>query len=466
MAKSKKSQISEKKNESTSNQRMQNKQQISSSPPRKRRMASLNAEFFVHYCSSSYKDTLQTKQTNDCENTDKTIKDSTFLSATNSKRKRDSSQPIVKQVISKSPATNNTKQKTNENKRLPIKSENLSPPITKPKRTVPTKKIKDNTESSAIEITHSRPRREASMRATAMIIQTSEIEKSRFYSNKKEDTKIELNEPSEKDKDIAKVSPKLMNNNSTKKKLVQTKAKIIKAPAKNKKSLSNCSKSFSIESSPSSSTKSSEKVVLTEELITEHNKLNGNLGRGNNTFNNTTKMYIMKWASENNYADEQPFEPVVIPIETFGIKILDQPQYLMKTKLDNKKIDTQLTNSQDNSKIELENENLVSHTKRESIEKKLNSNESKFNEKLKIEENLHEKKDIPIDDNKSEKSSTSQSVHLVVDETSILIEQFPITKNCDENELNTVNNKEDDQSAINHSKQKIKIVDSNVNLHN
>jgi len=72
---------------------------------------------------------------------------------------------------------------------------------------------------------------------------------------------------------------------------------------------------------------------LTEDVIKEHNSQNGSLGRGSgSSFTNLTKMYIVKWAMENVLSDERPFEEGQIPIEKFGVKILDQPQYLKNEK--------------------------------------------------------------------------------------------------------------------------------------
>jgi len=72
---------------------------------------------------------------------------------------------------------------------------------------------------------------------------------------------------------------------------------------------------------------------LTEDVIKEHNSQNGSLGRGSgSSFTNLTKMYIVKWTMENVLSDERPFEEGQIPIEKFGVKILDQPQYLKNEK--------------------------------------------------------------------------------------------------------------------------------------
>ena len=75
--------------------------------------------------------------------------------------------------------------------------------------------------------------------------------------------------------------------------------------------------------------------TLTEEMLAEHNRLNGTIGcSGAGTFNNHTKEYICKWATQNTALmtprDEKPFAPGIIPIETYGVKVLDSPQYLVQ----------------------------------------------------------------------------------------------------------------------------------------
>jgi hypothetical protein len=69
-------------------------------------------------------------------------------------------------------------------------------------------------------------------------------------------------------------------------------------------------------------------------MLTEHNRLNGTLGcSGAGSFNNHTKEYISKWAAENTAImlprTDKPFPVGVIPIESFGPMITDQPQYLI-----------------------------------------------------------------------------------------------------------------------------------------
>ena len=76
------------------------------------------------------------------------------------------------------------------------------------------------------------------------------------------------------------------------------------------------------------SSKTSTERSLTEDILAEHNKLNGTLGCGSGGFNNYTREYISKWAQEYKPNDEKPFPPGSIPIESFGVKILNEPQYL------------------------------------------------------------------------------------------------------------------------------------------
>jgi hypothetical protein len=74
--------------------------------------------------------------------------------------------------------------------------------------------------------------------------------------------------------------------------------------------------------------------TLTEEMLTEHNRLNGTLDcSGAGSFNNHTKEYISKWAAENTAImlprTDKPFPAGVVPIESFGPMVVDQPQYLI-----------------------------------------------------------------------------------------------------------------------------------------
>ncbi len=81
--------------------------------------------------------------------------------------------------------------------------------------------------------------------------------------------------------------------------------------------------------------------VLTEELIKEHNKTHDS-GSGNGTFSSATRDYIIKWASEYVMTDLMPFLDSEVPLEAYGTKILNQPQYLI-VKARQEGISNQLT---------------------------------------------------------------------------------------------------------------------------
>ena len=199
-----------------------------SSPPpqRKRRMASLNAEFFVRYSSSSYKNQTPTKTAAP----KKKSTESTELNASNisdsKKRKRTAASPasapsIVSTTentqltkLNRSKVTKSAKATAISKAKKPVKSPKRVSPKT-PTVTATPKITRDNTKQAGkskrnlnatcpIElITAGRPRRDASARASAMIIQTSEFEKARHYS-KKDEEQVESC-PSEKD--VVKSSP-------------------------------------------------------------------------------------------------------------------------------------------------------------------------------------------------------------------------------------------------------------------
>ena len=70
-------------------------------------------------------------------------------------------------------------------------------------------------------------------------------------------------------------------------------------------------------------------AVLTEELMKEHHKTH-DTGTGNGTFSQFTRDYIVKWILEIGApSGERPFEAGEIPIESFGVKVLNDPQYLI-----------------------------------------------------------------------------------------------------------------------------------------
>lgn len=68
--------------------------------------------------------------------------------------------------------------------------------------------------------------------------------------------------------------------------------------------------------------------AITEEIMKEHNKTY-DTGSSNGTFSNFTRDYIIKWVSEYKHTDEVPFSPGQIPIESYGVKVLNDPQYLI-----------------------------------------------------------------------------------------------------------------------------------------
>ena len=416
-----------------------------SSPPRKRRMASLNAEFFVHYSSSSYKHT--NNKTNEQSNSSVSAKDNTILSdnsAKLNKRKRTIS-PV--NSLKKDPKEQQTRPKK-ESEETEVTSTNLTSQTASPqpppaetalknKKTVPTRaaskaKLAKKEETSKIEpdVPSSRPRREASMRATALIIQTSEIEKSRYYTSNKEAAKNDREDSESESRKKPKTSTAKAAQDALFKKPAAQKKPTAKTKTKNKNSLSSDESVSASSSANSSIQKRNEKVVLTEEIILAHNKLNGTLGRGASTsFNSTTKMYIMKWAIENDFGDQVPFEAGQIPIETFGVKILDQPQYLK-------------------NKNAIEPVKLVAKDTEPPVVPPIDVPLFKQKELIACEivaaaNNLNDSKNR-IEALKDDASSVSGSVPLIVDETSILVEPVPNSKNANDPVAEVNENKEAD----------------------
>ena len=251
-----------------------------------------------------------------------------------------------------------------------------------------------------------RPKREAGMRASAMIIQTNEIEKTRFqyYSSNSTPAPNHSNAPGQPAPvlNVSASSKKKSNlaNETNRKKAKNaeqpisktdfqvpqsmslfaslTAAAAVAATSKTSKTLAKSRSTNLTASSPFTSSQMNQQIAtstsrqisntthlnnlagddsssndvlivmettsatkkasqtnktpvertLTEDLLAEHNKLNGTLGCGSGTFSNYTREFISKWALEYKCNDEKPFPPGFIPIESFGVKILNEPQYL------------------------------------------------------------------------------------------------------------------------------------------
>jgi len=238
-----------------------------------------------------------------------------------------------------------------------------------------------------------RPKREAGMRASAMIIQTNEIEKTRFQyysssnitpastlsqsnsnqqqqqiqkstnSKKKKtlpetntttiDSNLDLKSSSQGNFQIPQTmslfaslaanttpnetsSTAVMKSNNSKQnnKTRQTGQFSFTTPSHlNQTSLARQISSNNITSAAVAAAAAAAATIitdraLTEDVLAEHNKLNGTMGCGSGTFSNHTREYITKWVLDYKSNDEKPFPPGQIPIESFGNKILNEPQYL------------------------------------------------------------------------------------------------------------------------------------------
>ena len=198
-----------------------------------------------------------------------------------------------------------------------------------------------------------RPKREAGLRASAMIIQTNEIEKTKFqynYTSSSSESKQPVESPPPKLKStsfnnfqIPAPSPKPQLNKKTSQMLKQisstsTMLALSLPPAcpigeddsSNDILIIDTPKSTQYASKSASASKSGEPHLptLTEELIIEHNKLHGSVGCGSGTFSTFTRDYITKWTLAYEPTEEKPFAAGLIPIESFGVKVLNEPQYL------------------------------------------------------------------------------------------------------------------------------------------
>ena len=409
-------------------------------PPRTRRMASLNAEFLVHYCSSSNhvsSNALKTTQAsnnsaarkssdsivntkknkvngnkrskttrasnrNVCESSDSNSEHELTIDYSKMQTKANQIEQIgienyanilndfaVQEDDNENSHTEEDKEHNNEDqveeehddeyvenlkKRKGVKRKPAAKtkqpaaarkqPASKSKKAKKTQitasEASDDDETppkkAAVEEAPSgRPKREAGLRASAMIIQTNEIEKTKFqynYTNSSSECKQPLELPPAKLKtttsfnnfQIPAASPKPNQLNKKTSQLLKqisstsTMLALSLPPAcplgeddsSNDILIIDTPKSTQYVAKSASASKTGEPHVptLTEELIIEHNKLHGSVGCGNGTFSSFTRDYITKWTLDYEPTDEKPFTAGLIPIESFGVKVLNEPQYL------------------------------------------------------------------------------------------------------------------------------------------
>ena len=312
-----------------------------SKEPRKRRMASLNAEYLVHYCTNT---NTPSQAAGD--------KRSTAQSPSSSKRRRTVS------TEAKNPANRNRRRKNDSDEEPePIKTRKSQKRRGRHKTTAAAANRNghvdedDRSESSVSRaeppISSGRPKREASLRASAMIIQTNEIEKTRFQyypaataltaaaaatpagANTTATTKSGTR--AEKNQFQVPNPPRALKNTKNKSeanlKHVSTTTTLANSQA------GNMGRNESPDDEESSSdvlivSEKNAEFVLTEERLSEHNKLYGSYSTGNGTFSSHTKDYINKWIGGLELIEDKPFPQEVIPIDSFGAKVLNDPQYL------------------------------------------------------------------------------------------------------------------------------------------
>lgn len=101
------------------------------------------------------------------------------------------------------------------------------------------------------------------------------------------------------------------------------------------KKLSNCNGLNSNKQGSQNGNLNNITTIITEDIIKEHNKIH-DTNSSNGTFSSFTRDYIIKWVGTYDHTDEIPYTPGQIPIESFGVKILDEPQYLnVKSRQEN-----------------------------------------------------------------------------------------------------------------------------------
>lgn len=431
--------------------------------PRKRRIASLNAEFLVHYTSNTNKqhqqeaavksDLLKRKRTNSeastakpkrklatgmktglrsrgrprkTDNTKrrKTAGKADTLTGTEECQEEDPLNTIAQEKLDALQMENYAKilsdfavqegdeldQTSEENEDKKTETKNFRKTAKKAisrrgRGKQKTTAIKNDQEVENLEkpVTNGRPKREAGIRASAMIIQTNEIEKTNYqyhYSNSNPATPTasqlhtvtSLDPPATKlktsqsfsnfqmphfpsiaaytsfanavaaadvaaqfskpnfnstgnssSKTTAAEAQKTQNNKSNQSKhqanirQVSTTATLgnVSTPVVNGGDEESSIDVLIIESPSNKSSKQpavkSAEILyptLTEDLIKEHNKKHDS-GSGNGTFSSSTRDYIIRWVAEYKMTDAMPFLDSEVPLESYGKKILNQPQYLM-----------------------------------------------------------------------------------------------------------------------------------------
>lgn len=400
---------------------------IEAEPKRKRRIASLNAEFLVHYTSKS-----NSQQPADLKSKRKrSVSDnSVSTTARNQPKKRgrqsnENSSSCTVSVANKSQksARKQTKKQKlhdeedqmNHEQKLaheelienyekiindfavhesnddeeyePIKATSKKQPPKSAKKPKKPKTKDPEAPTPPLTPQTGRPKREASLRASAMIIQTNEIEKTKYqyhFSNSNPATPTAAPEPilspSSESHHRLKHSHSFSSfqvpqfSSTVYASLTAAAAVAAQAAAKpntatkkrNPKPLRHISTTttlgaisqapvFSCQDEDSndvliiespirsrtlaSKGKDTDKIypLLTEEVMKEHNRIDeAGSSSGSGAFSNFTRDYIIKWVSQYKLTDEMPFAPGQIPIESYGVKILNEPQYLtVKSRQEN-----------------------------------------------------------------------------------------------------------------------------------
>lgn len=328
------------------------------SPTRKRRMASLNAEAMLHIYTSTSANINTNNEINSKEATKRKSNDD---KQSNAKRKA----PVKKTTINNKSKVTNNNNNSNKNKRLKNDYDSEDNESDEDKSTLendddddgessyeslPKKKGKKLTKQINSTITTTgRPKREASARASAMIIQTNEIERARYqYQTLPLKTNSTL--------PIVNTSTTNANTTNTKKpkntdtsieENTKQQTNIVKQESQQQQQVQNDTKSTTSSSIehikiPSKKVEQIKVLNLTVDNLTEHNKLVASLG----PYNSNTREYILKWIDACIIPDEKPFPNEILPIE---IRTFNLPDYDKKSKESPK-----IVNQQQQIKIENE----------------------------------------------------------------------------------------------------------------
>jgi hypothetical protein len=188
------------------------------------------------------------------------------------------------------------------------------------------------------------------MRASAMIIQTNEIEKARYqYQLMPSNNNDTPSTPAEKHQALAKIvkSTKQQQTNKMYLLMLSNKHKTRHIDDDNIDDIdcdyddndeflatdeqTTTNTSIATNENNKAQSNLTKILKLTQERLSEHDKVHAQTSGHNGQYTNQTRDYIIKWTNEYQPPkDEKPFPVGQIPLDIYGHKVSNSPQYLNK----------------------------------------------------------------------------------------------------------------------------------------